>query len=367
MTTGSWTVGNLSTGPFWAAKVWNGGDGKYESWGGGTRTKWNNYVVTHRRMTCNLTEDPGRDVVPLGGFTMNQIKSLVGWSNNDELRMLNQLAETIRGHSFDLGINIAEAKKSYSTIRENLLSVGSALWHLKHGRLAQASRVLSRGKRSQGILAKRLSAKDLSGRWLETQYAFRPLIDQAYEAAKALEAVTGPRVLRFTAKSQTKRKSYNDSASPTVYTSDAHWSYQQRITAELSEDLSLQRSLGLLDPASIAWEVVPYSFVVDWFIPVGSYLSALAVIPHLQGRFLRSERGVGRRGAITAPPGANPGNPDAPWRVFAATNRREVYTRATRTSSTSLSVPRPRFNKLPRALSPKRLLNAVALIHQRLR
>lgn len=32
---------------------------------------------------------------------------------------------------------------------------------------------------------------------------------------------------------------------------------------------------GLLDPDQIAWEVTPWSFVIDWFVPVGEYIQAL--------------------------------------------------------------------------------------------
>jgi hypothetical protein len=32
---------------------------------------------------------------------------------------------------------------------------------------------------------------------------------------------------------------------------------------------------GLLDPLAVAWELVPLSFVVDWFINVGSFLDSL--------------------------------------------------------------------------------------------
>jgi hypothetical protein len=34
-------------------------------------------------------------------------------------------------------------------------------------------------------------------------------------------------------------------------------------------------ALGVANPASIAWELVPYSFVVDWFVPVGNTLEAM--------------------------------------------------------------------------------------------
>lgn len=33
--------------------------------------------------------------------------------------------------------------------------------------------------------------------------------------------------------------------------------------------------LGLLNPASLAWELVPWSFVIDWVLPIGSVLQAL--------------------------------------------------------------------------------------------
>jgi hypothetical protein len=34
--------------------------------------------------------------------------------------------------------------------------------------------------------------------------------------------------------------------------------------------------LGLLNPASLVWEITPWSFVVDWLLPIGSVLNALS-------------------------------------------------------------------------------------------
>lgn len=33
--------------------------------------------------------------------------------------------------------------------------------------------------------------------------------------------------------------------------------------------------LGLANPAEVVWELVPFSFVLDWFLPVGDWLSTL--------------------------------------------------------------------------------------------
>jgi hypothetical protein len=42
-----------------------------------------------------------------------------------------------------------------------------------------------------------------------------------------------------------------------------------------SDVISLLSNLGLINPLSVAWEVVPFSFVIDWFIPVNKWLNSL--------------------------------------------------------------------------------------------
>jgi hypothetical protein len=367
VSSGSWSIGDFGVGAFAASKQWSGGDGKYETWPGGIRAKWNNYTMLHHKLTQDTSAAPffPDGNVPLGDISV--YKGYVGWSDNDELRLLNKLAERVKGHSFDLGINIAEGAKTYGTILSNLRSIGKSLLYLKHGNVPAALRTLGATaynphNRDKGLITfKRLYAKDLSGRWLETQYAFLPLVSQSYEAAKALKALTGARRYRFTVDSGTKRAVSNISPTPS-YVDRASFTYSKRLLAELSEDISFNRSLGLTNPAAIAWEVVPWSFVIDWFLPIGSYLSAWGVIPALKGRFLSVERGAVKGGVIqNHVPGWLPGT------HYEKSNRKEEAFRITRTVSSSLSCPMPTFNRIPRALSPKRLLNAVALIHQRLR
>lgn len=42
-------------------------------------------------------------------------------------------------------------------------------------------------------------------------------------------------------------------------------------------NLLLPAKVGLTNPLSVAWELVPFSFVVDWFLPIGKFIDALDV------------------------------------------------------------------------------------------
>lgn len=44
------------------------------------------------------------------------------------------------------------------------------------------------------------------------------------------------------------------------------------LTSPLLRDLS---SLGLINPSEIVWEITPFSFIVDWFLPVSNWLSSI--------------------------------------------------------------------------------------------
>lgn len=273
-------------------------------------------------------------------------------SANDTLTLYSQLAENVKGHDFNLAVNVAQGKQTFEMATNAVKTIGSALLDVRRGNISSAFRRL-------GVPSSRvrpLKSKDVSGRWLEMQYGWLPLVSDVYEASKAYESITsGPRRSRVSATlSRSGLRDY--SSSPSSYSLRGPCDDRLKVVYEMTEEISTARSLGLTDPTTVLWEIIPYSFVVDWFIPIGTYLENLNVIPKLKGRFLTTRF---TKMSGSALPKAM-GNVKTPPRLHVK------YITMARTVSTSLSVPKPRFSSIEDAFSGKRLLNAIALVSQRL-
>jgi hypothetical protein len=118
---------------------------------------------------------------------------------------------------------------------------------------------------------------------------------------------------------------------------------------------------GLLDPASVAWELLPFSFVADWFIPIGSYLAKRSFAQSLKGTFVKTiSRRVYCRYAGTV---TNSG-PNYYSECDVGAKALYRFTEMTRTVTSELQVPLPRFRSLKEVPSWTRASNALALLIQ---
>jgi len=98
--------------------------------------------------------------------------------------------------------------------------------------------------------------------WLEYQFAIRPLMGDAYGAVKEYHEK------RQVGKEIEARARVQDGAKGTVYRAGI------LATVRSSEVRTLQQ-LGITNPLLAAWELVPLSFIIDWFLPIGPYLQYL--------------------------------------------------------------------------------------------
>lgn len=210
-------------------------------------------------------------------------------------------------------------------------------------------------------------ASEAVGRsWLEWRYGWRTL---GFEISAAVDAFNAPNYRKF---------SYGNSATSvsTSYTAPVQsfseyynaWKETSVYTRELSvraaaiaEHRALVRNV-LASPVTTAWELVPFSFVADWFVSVGDALRAWQVIStvgHLSTSISYKfvETGKLSVSGVTLGTGGNATTPNS-YVGEATSNAKFLWRRPAHTPSL---IPRVRVN-----LSFGKVLDLAALLRTRI-
>lgn len=126
----------------------------------------------------------------------------------------------------------------------------------------------------------RSQAKDAAGIVLETEYGWRPLISDIQSSIKILNSDPGVRPVHASANTfipfHSKTHSYAPNggfASTTQVASGRIYWRIGGLVRVTNPNLALASQLGLIDLA-LPWKLIPYSFVVDWFVNVEQVLSS---------------------------------------------------------------------------------------------
>lgn len=175
--------------------------------------------------------------------------------------LLDKLTEATRG-SLDLSVDLAEIGSTARMFR--------ALDHIDEFNQT----FFGKNKVSRLMSATKWAGKQ----WLLYTYGVKPLLNTVYGAANESLRFCLNKTERF------KVRKYDTSGDFYVsgYTIDG--GYSQRFKASGLCKRGLEIGLVLktdgfdisrwtsLNPASLAWELTPFSFVADWFVDVGSFL-----------------------------------------------------------------------------------------------
>jgi len=366
MSTRSYTTGSLASERFDA--YWNSGDnGRTEISSGETRDKWNAYSMRTSQSRSSKS-DAGTYAVQCREVNIqNSLITPPDIINICQARLLSK----IKLHDFNLGVAIGEGKQAVDMVDQTARTIVQAARAVRHGDLISATRILARGSNpledyvrarrrgSHFIDSRRISDKDFANKWIELQYGWVPLLSDCFEASVAFAALTAKRRKSLVVAKSKGIYTWTDTVNNPYYVVDGTLTYRHRIQYEMSEALSAPRQLGLIDPLSIAWELTPFSFIADWFLPIGIYLENLNQIPKLEGRFLTTRKWDWIGDTRILPAGktwSNINNGKSHIHSFSLT----------RVPSVGLSTAYPSFVSLPDALSPVRIANAIALLRQRI-
>lgn len=177
----------------------------------------------------------------------------------------------------NLGVAFAERNRTAQLVGDTAKQLVKSVRSLRRGDFPGAARALGLTKPG------RPRGSSVPQRWLELQYGWKPLLSDVYGSVNAL-AERDRRDWIVTGLGRTKEEIDTEKIYDPGETSNPKWSGSAkgkygcyiRIDAIPENDLLLSfSSLGLTNPLLIAWELVPFSFVADWFLPVGSFLESL--------------------------------------------------------------------------------------------
>lgn len=268
------------------------------------------------------------------------------WGSNDDLTLLGRLREQVAGSSFNAGVFLGEGKEALSMIANAATRLAGAIRYVKRGNMPKAWSLLTHGTDRFAP-----PSKVVASNWLELQYGWLPLLHDMEDGAKFL-AHHHSYPLQHVVYARLTKPGLVQSVSPDntkLLACKAYTSVQIKAILKEKNVVSLS---GLTDLTSVAWELVPYSFVVDWAIPIGEYLQARGLAQSLSGTFVTSKK------TYSSWSGAqNVGALVTHWGKHSA-----VSITLTRTVSNSLSVPLPEVVPLNEMVSWKRAANALALL-----
>lgn len=177
-----------------------------------------------------------------------------------------------------LAVDLAESNRTYGMIADNATKAGRALLAARRGRWGEIPDILEMSRRSV------LTGKFAANRWLEYQYGWKPLFGSIHGYQEAYKEGLRKKDMLVTGKGSShitlrKQGSWDEGANLHFVDGGVSTKYTARVK---NEHLVNADRLGVLNPASIAWELYPFSFVVDWFVPIGSLLSAVTATAGLE-------------------------------------------------------------------------------------
>lgn len=222
----------------------------------------------------------GQLAAPLDYGVLSSIGAVAFDPTGPDRSMLKALLK-VKNSKVNLGVALAEARKTAAMLGKSATRVANTL-----------DSFMSRNVRQLGRMA---SWKKIPAAFLELSYGWTPLLNDVYGSAQALAEVRElGTLLSLSVKAKVEDKNEIQvnqgmyfSGIPVITTLEVDHLYITKLVYLLPDHLLGEfSSLGLTNPLEIVWEIVPYSFVLDWFIPVGNWLSALDA-----GSFLEFKEG----------------------------------------------------------------------------
>lgn len=167
-----------------------------------------------------------------------------------------------------LGINYVQRKQAMSMIGDRALQLYNFSRHLRRLEFAKAADDLNLSRKRLRTMNLKSEAKGFGNNWLEFHFGWSPLIHDIHKAIDLSQNPIPDSFIQGTAKGAGRK--LERVYAPGYYTQFFNWDFTVKVKIGThiyvsNPNLYLANKLGLVNPAIVIWDAVPFSFVVDWF------------------------------------------------------------------------------------------------------
>lgn len=206
-------------------------------------------------------------------FPVSQNLTWIDVPANVANRATTEVLGKVTQGNFNLGVALAEARSTASQLSTQTIALIKAYTAARRGNWRQALRYLALNEN------RKFNSKSVASRWLELQFGWMPLLS---DIQGAYEMLTKVHLRAFMPMRAVRQVGQNVSLSGRFTYPSASYKSTCNISRRIviwfyinDARLAWLSSLGILNPLGIVWEKVPFSFLVDWLLPVGNMLEGL--------------------------------------------------------------------------------------------
>lgn len=317
--------------------------------------------------TCNL-------YVRYGTGTVSSCFGGVQWGSppaTDDLML--RLRSRMQEMDWNAAMTWFERKESFKMIAKRSIQLVRALRWVRRGKFRRASDVLgiTLSQRAKKRLNQRDRLDQFSENWLEFRYGFTPLLSDIYGAAdyfaRGSMLLKNQLIKLRTSQTTFELNGVHSLASFNPWIFDGGQDYSRVRSGAgvdyviIDPEYRMLDAMGLKNPVSIMWELMPFSFVADWFTPIGKCIEEITAYAGLH--FVGGYTYTLRQDHLSFTSASS-------WTGY----KRILDTQFTHTRDTFVRTPFYSFStmnvnpwKTSNGLNPKRALDAITILQRVLR
>lgn len=271
------------------------------------------------------------------------------WSAIHWNALIAELWSKVKGGDFNATVVLSQMSPTLRGLADSATRLYRGYKYARKGRLRDAAIALTGANKNR--LSNKAGSKEMSRNWLELQYGWLPLLGDIHDSTEIL-ANSLHRPIRLTHR---VRKTVSARKDHDYWWGASTVEHRCQIIVRLNSQPLLIDKLGLTDPFSVAWESLPFSFVLDWALPIGPWLEAAAAARSMDGQFIVTHRVTHRGGNLSSGAG---------WLIRGGGETSEESVALNRTVDSVLATQVPPIKPFGKIASLGHCLNALALLEQ---